>query len=182
MIRRWRARARWLVLPSLAAIALAIAGCGLAPANAGARIYPDSEAPAVTVNIDVSEQGYEPIDVRVPAGPSIQLILRNRSKDEYHYRVQGLDATQILWLAPREDMTREAGVTDDEHGAHHAKDFIDWRGTSPGGVKPTLTEVHAYVAGTGVDVLRFYALKPGTYQVVDPLHPALHGTLTVFVP
>lgn len=165
----------------LGAAVLVTASCGAG----GDRTYqPDENAPGVTVNIDVSEKGYEPADVTIPAGPSVQLILRNRSTDEFHYRVLGLEATELLWLAAKEeDVVREEGVTDEDHEGHHAKDFVEWRGTSPRGVKPTLTEVHAYAGGTQmVDVLHFYALKPGKYHVTDPLHPELKGTLTVVAP
>ena len=174
------------MLPALVVTALVTTSCGARSLIGwpGTTYRPDTEAEAVTVNVDVSEAGFKPADVRIPAGPSIQLLLRNRGNGEFHYRAVGLNATEILWLAPPEDMVREAGVSDDAHETHHPKDrdFVDWRGTSPGGVKPTLKEVHAYAAGKGVDVLRFYALPPGTYQVVDPLHPDLRGTLTVFAP
>ncbi len=171
---------RTLAVGLLGAVVFLIAGCG---APDGGRTYrPDEQAEGVTVNIDVSEKGYEPADVRIPAGPSIQLIIRNRSADEFHYRVVGLDAAELLWLAGKEDMVREEGVTEEDHDMHHAKDFVEWRGTSPRGIKPTLTEVHAYASGSQVDVVHFYALKLGTYQVTDPLHPDLKGTLTVVAP
>ncbi|TAK74866.1 MAG: hypothetical protein EPO16_09950 [Dehalococcoidia bacterium] len=180
MDSRRRVIMRTFAVALLGAVALVAVSCG---AGGDGTYRPDEDAEAVTVNIDVSEKGYEPADVRIPAGPSIQLILRNRSADEFHYRVVGLDATEILWLAAKEeDVVREEGVTEEDHEKHHAKDFVAWRGTSPRGVKPTLKEVHAYAAGTQVDVVHFYALAPGTYQVSDPLHPDLKGTLTVVAP
>lgn len=180
MNEQLRTAARSLAMRLLAIGVVLAVGCS--PDSKSQGYKPDPDAPAVTINIDVSESGYEPANISVPAGPNIQLILRNRTADEYHYRVVGLNATQILWLAPKDDMPREDGVSEEDHEAHHAKDFVDWRGKSPQGVRPSLTEVHAYASGRQVDVVHFYALTPGTYEVSDPLHPTIKGSLTVVRP
>lgn len=160
---------------------LAVTGCG-GGEGAAKTFAPDPDARLVTVNIDVTDAGFEPASVRVPAGPNVQLILRNRSGSERHYRVLGLKPTEPLWLAQPEDMEREEGVTDEDHEQHHEKGFVAFRGTSTAGVKPTLSEVHLYVIGGGVDVMQFYALEVGTYEVEDPLHPEVRGRFTVYEP
>jgi len=175
-------RCRRLMLVLLAVIPVITAGCGFTLFG-GDRLYlPDEQAAAVTVHVEVTEDGFKPANVRVPAGPSVQIVLRNRGSDEFHYKVEGLHANQILWLVQSKDMVREEGVSDDDHEEHHRKEFVNFRGTSPGGIKPNLKEVHLYASGKSVDVIHFFALKTGTYQVVDPLHPNLKGTFTVYAP
>jgi hypothetical protein len=181
VIQLLRIHSRFLAIPLLAAALLATAGCG-AWSGAEALYLPDLEAQAVTVHVEVSEQGFSPRDLVVPAGPSIQLVMRNRGNAEFHYQVVGLHANQILWLALDRDMTPLEGVTQEDHEEHHRKEFVDFRGTSPGGVTPSLVEVHAYAGKNAVDVLHFFALQPGKYEVVDPLHPELKGTFTVVAP
>lgn len=182
----YRALPHSLGLAALLIAALVLVACG-GGATSGtaapvATFTPDPDSPLFTINIDTTAEGYDPPAVQIPAGRSIQLILRNRDSVEHHYRVVGLEPAEMLWLAQPDDMVREAGVTEEDHESHHAKDFVDFRGTSPSGIKPTLTEVHAYAIGGAVDVVHFYALTPGTYEVNDPLHPEIKGTLTVFAP
>ncbi|MDA1258414.1 MAG: hypothetical protein O3C10_11335 [Chloroflexi bacterium] len=134
----------------------------------------------VTINIALTDTGFDPAWVFVPEGREVQLVFRNRGETEYHYRVVGLEPENLLWINVPEDVAEE-GVTDDEHDAHHASEFVPWRATSRAGIKPTGDEVHAYVSSGGNrDVVRFVAPAIGTYSVVDPLHPEFTGELTVY--
>ena len=148
----------------------------IAPSNA---IEADFDPFAITLNVDITENGYEPADLFIPAGRSVQLVIRNRTTTEHHYRVPGLETTDLLWLA--EPVTEiEEGVSEEDHLLHHIAAYVAWRGTSPSGIKPTLEEIHAYSAGGVNDVIRFTATSLGTFTVEDPLHPELSGTITVF--
>lgn len=133
----------------------------------------------MTVNVDITEDGYQPASLFVPAGRSLQLVVRNRTSTEHHYRIPGLVASELLWLS-EPDMIIEEGVSEEDHLLHHQAAFVDWRGTSPNGIKPTLEEVHAYCAGGQVDIIRFRAKSVGTFVVDDPLHPELTGEIKVF--
>lgn len=133
----------------------------------------------MTVNIDITEDGYQPASLFVPAGRSLQLVVRNRTTTEHHYRVSGLVASEMLWLS-EPDMVIEEGVSEEDHLLHHQAAFVDWRGTSPNGIQPTLEQVHAYCAGGQVDIIRFRAMSVGTFVVDDPLHPELTGEIKVF--
>jgi len=180
----WRGTIGLLLAIVAGAVLVACGGAddGATDEGPAATFTPDVESPLFTVNIDTTTDGFDPPSVQVPAGRSIQLILRNRDTVERHYLVVGLEPTEMLWLAGPEDMVWEEGISEEDHESHHAKGFVEWRGTSPSGIKPTLTEVHAYAIGGGVDVVHFYALTPGTYEVRDPLHPEVVGKLTVFAP
>ncbi|MGI9647069.1 MAG: hypothetical protein ACR2OI_00975 [Acidimicrobiia bacterium] len=147
--------------------------------NSPAVVADEFDPFVMTVNIDITENGYEPASLFVPAGRSLQLVVRNRTSTEHHYRVSGLEASELLWLS-EPDMVIEEGVSEEEHLLHHQAAFVDWRGTSPNGIKPTLEEVHAYCAGGQVDIIRFRAMSIGTYVVDDPLHPELTGEIKVF--
>jgi plastocyanin len=137
----------------------------------------------ITVNVDITEEGFQPASISIPLGQMVQLVVRNRTMVEHHYRVVGLVPKNLLWLAdpPTE---RLEGVSDDEHEAHHATDFVAWRAPSPSGIQPTGDEVHAwahiYAPGGGKDVILFAATNTGTFQVVNPLHPEMVGNVTVY--
>lgn len=133
----------------------------------------------LTVNVEITDGGYDPESVFVPAGRQVQIIIRNRTRFEHHYRVRGMPVSDLLWLS-LPDMEIQEGVSEEEHLLHHQAGFVDWRGTSPAGITPTLDEVHAYSAGGVNDAVRFVALEPGTWTVDDPLYPEFTGTVTVF--
>jgi len=133
----------------------------------------------LTVNIEITETGFEPADVFVPLGRSVQLIIRNRTTAEHHYRVVGMDADNLLWFS-QPDMEIQEGVSEEDHLFHHIPGFVDWRGMSPAGVEPTLEEVHAYSVGGVNDTVIFTPMSLGTFTVDDPLFPDFIGSMTVF--
>ncbi|MBI4202100.1 MAG: hypothetical protein HY532_03155 [Chloroflexi bacterium] len=134
-----------------------------------------------TINVDITDAGIQPSTVFVPAGQRVKLVLRNRATAEHHYRVLGLEAADLLWLAEPEG-EQEQGVTDEDHEMHHSGEFVPWRATSPAGVKPTGNEVHAYAPGSagGMDVVLFTAHTTGTFLVQCPLHPEMTAKLIIF--
>lgn len=138
----------------------------------------------LTINIDITAEGYRPTGISIPAGQTVKLVVRNRTQIEHHYKIVGLVPSVLLWLADPVDTERVEGVTDEEHDAHHATEFVNWRAPSPAGIQPNGTEVHAwtflYSPGGGKDVVLFSADTPGTYQVVCPLHPEFSGEVTVY--
>jgi hypothetical protein len=139
-----------------------------------------SEQHMVTINVALTDDGYDPPWIFVPEGELVQLVLRNRGSSEIHYKVEGMVPSELLWINVAQDEI-EVGVTDDEHESHHSSEFVRWRATSTSGIKPTGEQVHAYVSrGGDRDVVRFIAPKIGTYSVIDPLHPEFNGEITVY--
>lgn len=152
---------------------------GVSTTAANAATEADFDPFVLTLNVDITDNGYEPSSLFIPAGRSVQLVIRNRTRTEHHYRVVGLEVTDLLWLAePETDV--EEGVSEEDHLLHHIAAFVEWRSTSPAGIKPTLDQVHGYAAGGVNDVVRFTATSIGTFSVGDPLHPEFTGTITVF--
>ena len=131
-----------------------------------------------TLNIDISDTGIEPATVFIPAGQTIQLMLRNRGSREHHYRVVGLVPDDLAWVSRAESAQNTAA--DAEHN-HHNRQIVRERATSPGGIRPSGREVHAYApGGSGVDVVLFRATQTGTFIVQCDLHPEKAGKLVVF--
>ena len=144
-----------------------------------------SAAPFFTVNVDITEEGFRPASISIPVGQTVQLVVRNRTQVEHHYRVVGLIPRNLLWLAEPEP-ERPEDVSLDDHEAHHNNTYVAWRGPSPAGIQPNGDEVHAwthlYSPGGGKDVLLFQAANTGTFEVVCPLHPEFVGEVTVYQP
>ena len=131
-----------------------------------------------TVNVGVSEAGIQPSTVFVPAGRPVQLVLRNRGTLEHHYRVIGLEAEGLSWLADNPDA---ADAVSGENHSHHGRTFVPARGTSAGGIRPSGHDVHAYVTqDRRVDEVLFTANHTGTYVARCDLHPGEVGRLVVF--
>jgi cytochrome c-type biogenesis protein len=179
-----------ITMPSIAAVVgvLALHGAGLAAQSAGvdhsSHAMPEATSAFTldfTVNVGISDAEIQPAAVFVPAGRPVQLLLRNRSWSEHHYRVVGLVPDELSWLADSAD-SEEATVPDEEHN-HHGRRFVPWRATSPAGIRPSGNEVHAYVsAERRVDAVLFTATRAGTYLVQCDLHPEQVGRLIVFEP
>jgi hypothetical protein len=177
-----------ITMPSVAAVVgvLVLHGGFLVAQPAGvdhaAHAIPEAASVSTldfTVNVAVSDAEIRPAAVFVPAGRSVQLLLRNRGSSEHHYRVVGLVPDELSWLADGAD-TADARVPDGEHN-HHGRRFVSWRPTSAAEIRPNRNEVHAYVtAERRVDAVLFTATKTGTYVVQCDLHPEKVARLTVF--
>jgi cytochrome c-type biogenesis protein len=132
-----------------------------------------------TMNVDISDTVIRPSVVFIPAGRPVQLVLRNRSSGEHHYRVVGLEPDDLSWLSD-EEHDSVVGAANQNHD-HHNRQVVTWRATSPAGIRPTGNEVHAYVsAARRVDVVLFAARTTGTFLVRCDLHPEKTGRLVVF--
>ena len=140
-------------------------------------------AHAFTLNVYISDSGIDPPIVFVPAGRRVQLVLRNLSMAEHHYRVVGLPARDLLWISEPGSgsaMQDEPSADDQDH-MHHARDFVAWRAPSPSGIRPTGHEVHVYVSAARlVDILIFTATQTGTFDVQCDLHHEKIGKMVVF--
>lgn len=166
-----------------AAALTVVLGVGLAAQHAdhGAAHGPATDGPVhyLTVNVAVSDAGFEPSTVFVPAGQPAQLMLRNRTTAEHHYRVLGLTPDEVSWVI-RGESAGQQGASDEGHD-HHNRDTVRTRATSPAGITPTGSEVHGYVSqATTVEVVLFTATQTGTFVVQCDLHPEHVGSLTVF--
>jgi hypothetical protein len=132
----------------------------------------------LTVNVELAETGFSPEVVSLPAGRPIRLVVRNRGQQEHHYHVQGLVPMQMLWLAKTLDDRRAEQL---DHTAHHTGDLVDYHiCTSRAGICPTGNSVHAHAEASEIDVVQFTPANTGTFQVFDPLHPNLRGTVIVY--
>ena len=165
-----------------ALILLACSGTPSAPA-VQEQVTPsattESDAPVITINVDLTDTGFEPGTISIPAGRQAQLVLRNRGTVEHHYRIVGLVPEGLLWISDP-TMAREEGVSDGDHELHHAHDFVGWRAVSPAGIRPMGDEVHGYAMPRSVDVIRFVATNIGTFVVEDSLNRELTGEVVVF--
>lgn len=160
-------------------------GAALAAQHAdhgGAHASPgEGSAHYLTVNVSVSDAGVEPSTVFVPAGQPVQLMLRNRTASEHHYRVVGLSPDDLAWVE-RGGSTVPDALAEEGHD-HHNRQTVRTRAASPAGITPTGREVHGYVTGASkVDVVLFTATQAGTFVVTCDLHPEHVGSLTVFEP
>jgi cytochrome c-type biogenesis protein len=90
----------------------------------------------------------------------------------------GLVPAELAWLAIDQQADDPNGSNEHDH---HGRAFVPSRGPSPGGIRPSSTEVHAYVSPERrVDAVLFTATETGTYLVQCDLHPEKVARLTVF--
>lgn len=180
---------RVLVCLMPVALAFVLAGCSTAAESpsGGSALTPSDESltslaalPALALNVDLTDEGFQPPSIFIPVGRRVKLILRNRGTTEHHYRVIGLAPMDPLWRSEPEDMPLEEGITDEEHELHHNADYVPFRAMSPAGIKPLGDEVHAYAIRGGRDVMYFTATTTGTFSVQCPLHPEMVGQVIVF--
>ena len=152
----------------------------VAQLDAESAISLDEAVGFFTINVDLTDDGFEPPWIFIPAGRGVQLVLRNRGTTEHHFRVLGLVPTDLLWRVEAEGDPVAEGVTDEEHDLHHNADFVPFRSTSAAGIRPIGDEVHGYAGRGQSDIVRFVAANTGTFAVQCPLHPEIAGTITVF--
>ena len=169
-----------------AVLGLSLYGAGLAAQHAdhgGAHAAPaEGSAHYLTVNVSLSDAGVEPSTVFVPAGQPVQLMLRNRTGSEHHYRVVGLTVDDLAWVEKGAGSAVPDALAEPGHD-HHNRQTVRTRAASPAGITPTGHEVHGYVTGASkVDVVLFTATQAGTFVVTCDLHPEHAGSLTVFEP
>ena len=189
------------LLTTLVLIALAVAACSnadsapaatsTAPPQAtaetavGRQDATESSADSVgrdlTINIELTDSGFQPETVFIPVDRGVQLIIRNRGATEHHYRVLGLVPRDLRWLVLGADPEPIDESDDDAvHESHHETSFMEFRPASPAGIRPLGDEVHAYAAARDVDRIIFVATNTGTFQVEDPLHPEFVGSIVVY--
>lgn len=207
MTRPGRTSAR--LTASLAVVALIAASCssdGGTPLASGVEpgtvmVEPDPSYPVYTVNVYLTDTGFEPEILILPAGRAIQLILREGGTTEHHYRIKGLIAAQLQWISipevteydlesmsPAELLARGIDLeamdgSDPDHALHHlGPTWAPVRERSPAGIKPLGTEVHGYVTLGSTDAISFYPVNTGRFEVEDVLFPEITGTVIVFLP
>lgn len=127
-----------------------------------------------TYNVDITADGYVPVVLDLEVGKRAQIVIRNRTQTEHHYKIEGLIPANPLWLTtPAGDQPEE--MSDAEHESHHAGQYVAWRDESPGGIQPSGGDVHlwAFVSSPngGKDVMIFTPTNRGTFRVFCPLHP-----------
>jgi len=145
-----------------------------------------SDSDVITVNVSITDDGIEPALVLIPAGRTVQLVLRNHGAGEHHYQVEGLVPRDPAWLAKGNHGTAGGEDSDDSDDHNHSASFVDSElalltmCTSAAGICPRADEVHLYAQGGGLDAMFFTVASGGTFLVQDPLHPEIRGTMTVF--
>jgi len=183
---------------------LALVGCTPTEGEGGTTdtagehtlVQPNRTDPTVTVNVTLTDDGFEPSTIFIPAGRHIRLVVRNRGTTEHHFRVPGLITSDLTWLLPPEldeydlsDMTPEelaeygivGDIDDIEHVLHHlTPHWVPYKEPSNSGVTPLPGELHAYAHHQSFDVLSFFALSTGVYEAEDVLFPELTARVIVF--
>lgn len=198
---------RRTTLVFLAALLVVIGACSDGGSGATTRtpeprvtVLPDLESEPFVVNVYATPDGYDPPIVHIPAGRYIQLVFRDHDAYEHHFRVVGLVPSQLRWAIfpalSAEDIPNmsneelrahgfdpEMPVDDIEHVLHHlGMTFSPTPPASRNPLRPLGTEVHAITRPGKQDVLFFFALTTGTFEVVNSAHPDITGKLVVYLP
>lgn len=198
-----RAPARWILAGAV--VALVVSGCTSAAEDqvaddsvsaAAAFVPPSYEKDSLVVNVAITDDGFDPSTVFIPAGRHIRLVVRNHGTGEHHLRVAGLIPAEMSWLLEPEIDAYDIdslspgelaalGITGDiddlEHVLHHlTPSFVPYKEASPSGIKPLSNEVHGYVTPGKLEVMSFFATNPGAFVVEDVLHPEIIGRAVVF--
>jgi uncharacterized cupredoxin-like copper-binding protein len=161
-------------------------------------VAPSYSEAEIVINVDLTDEGFEPSTVFLPAGRHVRLVLRNTGRAEHHFRVARLIPADVRWfLVPEidedevESLSPEEleryGITDDiddlEHVLHHLNpSFVPFRETSRAGITPLKNEVHGYAHAGRTELMTFFPLNTGRFVVEDVLHPEITGTVVVFEP
>lgn len=137
----------------------------------------DAPVTDLTINVYVTDAGFQPASIFIPVGQEVQLVMRNLGVTEHHFKVLGLVPRDLMRLAKEEAVVG----ADDEHHAHHAANLVPFgTSTSSASIRQIGDEVHAYAVAGGMDVIFFTATKTGTFPVQCPLHPGMVGEVAVF--
>ena len=163
-------------------------------------VQADLSMPPLNVNVVLTDDGFEPDFIFLPAGRQIRLVLRNRGTTEHHFRIQGLIPAQLRWMLTPEidesevdDLSLEelmdlgigpvdaSSEADLSHLVHHlTPSFVPTKPMSPTGIKPLGTEVHGYVTLGATEVMTFFALQTGQFISEDVRFPEITGRVKVF--
>src|SRR5687768_7722940 len=112
-------------------------GAGLAAQHAdhgaGHAAPPAGSAHDFTVTRALSKTGLEPSAVFVPAGQPVQLMLRNRTTSEHHYRVVGLTPDELAWVERGGESAIPDTLAEPGHD-HHNRRLVRTRAVSPAGI------------------------------------------------
>lgn len=157
---------------------------------------PDLSSDTLVINVAMTDTGFEPSTIFLPAGRHVELVLRNRGEHEHHYRVAGLIPFDLGWFVfpdidayLLESMTDEEladlGIANDtsdvDHELHHlSPTVVPFKGPSMSGISPLPNEVHGYAQRGQKDVLVFFPLNPGEFVVEDVRYPEITGRVVVF--
>lgn len=156
---------------------------------------PDLDSETLVINVTMTDTGFEPHTIFLPAGRHVELVLRNRGDHEHHYRIAGLIPFDLEWyLFPDIDPYVLETMTDDElaslgispeddtdHASHHLDvTTVAFKGPSWSGIKPLPNEVHGYAQRGQKDVLTFFPLNTGEFVVEDVKYPEITGRVVVF--
>lgn len=201
--RLHRAPLRWIAVAAL----VALLGVACSPAAddgvpdgedsaVAAFVPPNWEKEGLVLNVSITDEGFEPSTIFIPAGRHIRLVLRDHGTGEHHFRVAGLIPAEMTWLLEPEideydidSMSPEelaaAGIEGDiddlEHVLHHlSPSFVPYKEASPSGIRPLSNEVHGYVTPGNLEVMSFFATNPGVFVAQDVLHPEITGRVIVF--
>ena len=172
----------WVLVAAVWTSAVSWVGCCEEQETAPPQVVGDTDysVGTLTINVTLTEDGFQPSKIFVPVGRGVRLVLRNQGTTEHHYRVVGLVPRNLLWLSGPSDV-QDGSDPEMEHDAHHSAGLVPFSTTSPVGITPLGDQVHVYAApSSGNDVVYFVATNTGTFEVDCPLHHEVVGTLKVF--
>ena len=160
-------------------------------------VQPDLDMPPLNVSVLLTDEGFEPDMIFLPAGRQIRLVLRNRGTTEHHFRIKGLVPAQLRWMmVPEVDEYDVASLppeelealgidlesdTDLSHVVHHlTPTFVPTKEMSPAGIKPLGMDVHGYAILGTTEVMTFFALQTGEFTSEDVRFPEITRRVIVF--
>lgn len=149
-------------------------------------VIPRGTGGTLTINVNVTDQGFEPNTIFMAQGQRVKLVVRNHGATEHHFHIIGLDPENMLWAAKGTEMeglgSEDVDLEDEDDGHNHDHGgLVDFHVcTSAFGVCPTGLSVHAHAAAGDMDIILFTTTNQGNFQITDPLHQNLMGTAIVF--
>lgn len=135
----------------------------------------------ITVNVEVTDEGYNPSLLSLPAGRQVMLVMRNRGQSEHHLHIKELVPANMLWLSKEQsEVNPSQGLNIDEHAQHHQGGELVPYHICTSGVCPTEDTVHLHAVPGDMDIVLFTPTNRGTFEIVCPLHDNMKATVTVF--